>query len=149
MVQVPLLVELPIFYWIKICINCALPRKVLENHESSLLTTKAQRKVELRVNQVFLSLTNLKKVPLDTPISDAASVFVVSWFIYLSNISLVLGGVTTFGLPNLIPFSFAILIHSIFLCLIFALSFSATNDNTWRTTSLINFPTRFLPNQRI
>lgn len=78
----------------------------------------------------FLSLTNLKNVPLDTPIREVASVFVISCFIYLSSTSLVLGGVDTFGLPNLTLFSFVILIPSACFCLKFALSFYATNDNS-------------------
>ena len=71
------------------------PRKLSIDHES---TTKGR---SYRVNQLFLSLTNLKNVPLDTPIIEAASVFVISCFKYLSNISSVLGGVDAFGLPNL------------------------------------------------
>ncbi len=51
-------------------------------------------------------------MPLKISISDATSVFVISCFIYLSKIQSVLGGVTTLGLPNLTPFSFAILIPS-------------------------------------
>jgi len=51
-------------------------------------------------------------VPLETPISDAALVFVISCFIYLFKIQSVLGGVITVGLPNLTPFSFAILVPS-------------------------------------
>ena len=51
-------------------------------------------------------------MPIETPIIEAASVFVISCFIYLSKIQSVLGGVTTLGLPNLTPFSFAILIPS-------------------------------------
>ena len=66
----------------------------------------------------LLALTNLKNVPLDTPIIDAASVLVISWLIYLSNISLVLGGVTTLDLPNQTPFSFAVLIPSVCLSFI-------------------------------
>ena len=54
----------------------------------------------------------MKNVPLETPISDVASVFVILCFIYLSKIKSVLGGVTTLDLPNLTPFSFAILIPS-------------------------------------
>ena len=58
----------------------------------------------------FLSFTNLKNVPLDTPINLAAKMLVNSLLIYLSNILIVLCGRVAFGLPNLTPFSFAILI---------------------------------------
>ena len=60
----------------------------------------------------FLSFTNLKNVPLDTPINLVASILVNFLLIYLSNILMVLGGRIAFGLPNLTPFSFAILIPS-------------------------------------
>ena len=53
------------------------------------------------------SLTNLKKVPLDTPISLDASIFLISLLKYLFKISFVFGGSSFLGLPNFIPFSFA------------------------------------------
>ena len=64
------------------------------------------------------------------PIKLAASILFISLLMYLSNISLVLGGKTAFGLPNLTPFSFAILIPSACLYFILVLSFSATKLNT-------------------
>ena len=66
-------------------------------------------------------LTNLKKVPLDTPISLDASIFLISLLKYLFKISFVFGGSSFLGLPNFIPFSFAILMPSDFLCFMFVL----------------------------
>ena len=62
-----------IFKFIKI----ALPRKILKNHESTMKGS------DYRVNQLILSLASLKNVPLDTPIIETASVFVISCFIFL------------------------------------------------------------------
>ena len=69
----------------------------------------------------------------------------ISLFLYFNDTSSKFLGIIAFGLPKVIPFSFAILIPSACLCLIFSLSFWATKLKTCKTISAINFPNKFLP----
>lgn len=64
---------------------------------------------------------------------------------HVLTISEEIGGGSLIGLPIWTPRAFAAAIPSACRCRMLLRSFSATKDSTWRTMSLRNVPTKFLP----